>query len=53
MILEIIIWSSALVRIVVCFLPQNNWCTDEGNMILSIIRNAVFAVTCIGVIILT
>lgn len=29
-----------------------NWCTDEGNMKLSVIRNAVFAVTGIGVIIL-
>lgn len=32
--------------------PQNNWCTDEGNMKLSVIRNSVFAVTGIGVIIL-
>ena len=46
------IWISAIIRIVVCFLPQNNWCTDDGNMKLSILRNAVFAVTGIGVIIL-
>lgn len=50
--LEIIIWVSAVVRMAMCFLPQNNWCSDEGNMTLSIIRNAVFAVTGIGVIIL-
>ena len=50
--LEIIIWVSAIIRIVICFLPQNNWCSDKGNMTLSIIRNAVFAVTGIGVIIL-
>lgn len=50
--LEIIIWVSAVVRMAICFLPQNNWCSDEGNMTLSIIRNAVFAVTGIGVIIL-
>lgn len=50
--LEIIIWISAVVRMAICFLPQNNWCSDEGNMTLSIIRNAVFAVTGIGVIIL-
>jgi len=37
---------------VICLLPQNNWTTDEGNMKLSIIRNSVFAVTGIGVIIL-
>ena len=46
------IWISAIIRIVICVLPQNNWCSDEGNMKLSIIRNAVFAVTGIGVIIL-
>ena len=28
---EAIIWISAIIRIVVCILPQNNWCTDEGN----------------------
>lgn len=50
--LELIIWISALIRIVICFLPQNNWCTDEGNMKLSVIRNSVFALTGIGVIIL-
>ena len=51
-IIEAIIWISAIVRIVICIFPQNNWCTDEGNMKLSIIRNAVFAVTGVGVIIL-
>ena len=47
-----VIWISAAARIVICMFPQNNWCTDEGNMKLSVIRNAVFAVTGIGVIIL-
>ena len=51
-VVEAMIWISAIIRIVVCVLPQNNWCTDEGNMKLSVIRNAVFAVTGIGVIIL-
>ena len=50
--LEWIIWISAIVRIVICFLPQNNWCSEEGNLKLSIVRNAVFAVTGIGIIIL-
>lgn len=50
--LEIIIWVSALVRIIVCLLPQNRWCSDNGNQKLSIIRNTVFAVTGIGVILL-
>lgn len=51
-ILEAVIWISAVVRIVICLFPQNNWCTEEGNIKLSIIRNAVFAITGIGVIIL-
>ena len=51
-IIKAIIWISAVVRIVICMFPQNNWCTQEGNIKLSIIRNAVFAVTGIGLIIL-
>ena len=42
----------AMIEAIICLFPQNNWCTQEGNMKLSIIRNAVFAVTGIGVIIL-
>ena len=49
---EAMIWISAIIRIVVCFLPQNNWTSEEGNRKLSLIRNAVFAVTGIGVILL-
>lgn len=50
--LEILIWVSAAIRIAVCMLPQNNWCGKEGNCKLSVIRNAVFAVTGICVIVL-
>lgn len=49
---EAMIWISAIIRILVCLLPQNDWCGEERNLKLSIIRNAVFAVTGIGVIIL-
>lgn len=51
-IIEAIIWISAIVRMVICLFPQNNWCNEEGNRTLSVIRNAVFAVTGIGVILL-
>lgn len=51
-IVEAMIHISAIIRIVECFLPQNDWCGDEGNFKLSMIRNAVFAVTGIGIIIL-
>ena len=47
-----VVWISAIVRIVICLFPQNNWCTEEGNPKLSVIRNAVFAVTGIGIILL-
>ena len=50
--IEILIWGSALIRIIVCLLPQNNWCSDKGNMKLSLIRNSVFLLTGIGVVIL-
>lgn len=48
------VWRQSLMP-PICFLiwlPQNRWCSDEGNRRLSILRNAVFAVTCIGVILL-
>lgn len=48
--LVLLIWCSAIVRIGICLLPQNGWCSKEGNAKLSILRNAVFAVTGIGVI---
>ncbi|MCF2619017.1 hypothetical protein JQM63_04100 [Oscillibacter valericigenes] len=50
--LEAVIWASAIARIVICLLPHNNWCSEEGNPKLSLLRNVVFAVTGIGVIIL-
>ena len=34
---EVLIWLSAILRILICLLPQNNWCTDEGNPTLSIL----------------
>ena len=50
--IEAVVWISAIVRIVICLFPQNNWCSEEENLKLSVIRNAVFAVTGIGIIIL-
>ena len=47
----ILIWSTALARIIICLLPQNNWFKD-GNQKLSILRNIIFAVTGITEVIL-
>ena len=52
LIIDCLIWVSAIIRIVVCLLPQNNWCSDEGNRKLSLIRNFVFIITGTGVMIL-
>lgn len=49
---SIMIWLTAIIRIVICLFPQNNWLTGEGNPKLSLIRNSVFVLTGLGVIIL-
>ena len=51
-VLVILIWASAAVRIFLCLLPQNNWCGEEGNRTLSLARNGIFLVTGICVVIL-
>lgn len=48
----LLIWISAVFRILVCLLPQNNWYNDKGNVKLSLLRNCVFLLTGLGVIIL-
>lgn len=39
----ILIWGTALARIIICLLPQNDWFQD-GNKKLSLCRNVIFAV---------
>lgn len=46
------IWISAIARIIICLLSQNNWLSGNGNFSLSILRNSIFLTTGIGVIIL-
>ena len=48
----ILIWGSALLRIVICLFPQNNWFHAEGNARWSLYRNVPFAVTGICVVVL-
>lgn len=47
-----LIWITALFRIVVCFLPQNDWFSGKENLPMSLLRNIPFAVTGILVIVL-
>ena len=44
-ILPILIWSSAALRIALCLFPQNNWFRREGSPSWGIYRNVPFAVT--------
>jgi hypothetical protein len=51
-ILFVLVWGTALLRIILCLFPQNNWLHREGNPRWSFYRNAPFAVTGICLIIL-
>lgn len=43
-IVPILIWGSALARIIICLLPKNDW-FNNGNKRLSLYRNIIFAIT--------
>lgn len=48
--IECSIWILAIIRIILCMLPQNNWITNDGSVIIGIIRNIPF--TIMGIIII-
>ena len=50
--LPVLIWASAIIRIVLCLFPQNNWFRPEGNLTWAIWRNIPFAVTGLCLVIL-
>ena len=50
--LPALIWVSAVLRIVLCLFPQNNWFNPEGNPAWGIYRNLPFAVTGLCLVIL-
>lgn len=50
--LLILIWVSAIIRIILCLFPQNNWFHAEGNQKWGIYRNVPFAVTGLCLVIL-
>ncbi len=50
--LPVLIWISAVLRIVLCLFPQNNWFNSEGNPAWGIYRNLPFAVTGLCLVIL-
>ena len=50
--LPVLIWVSAVLRIVLCLFPQNNWFNPEGNPAWGIYRNLPFAATGLCLVIL-
>ena len=50
--IEYSIWILAIIRIILCMLPQNNWITNDGSLIMGIIRNIPFTIMGIIIIVL-
>ena len=50
--LPVLIWVSAVLRIVLCLFPQNNWFHSEGNPAWGVYRNLPFAVTGLCLVVL-
>lgn len=46
------IWILAIIRIILCMLPQNNWITNDSLVIIGIIRNIPFTIMGIIIIVL-
>ncbi len=51
-VLLVLTWISAVCRIVLCLLPQNNWFKPEGNPKMAIYRNLPFAITGLCLVVL-
>jgi len=49
---DIFLYMTVLLRVFICFLPQNNWFEKERDMSVSILRNLIFLVTGIMEIVL-
>ena len=50
--IECSIWILAIIRIILCMLPQNNWITNDSSVIIGIIRNIPFTIMGIIIIVL-
>ena len=42
--MEYCIWILAIIRIVLCLLPQNRWLANDGSVTMGIIRNIPFVI---------
>lgn len=50
--IELSIWILAIIRIILCMLPQNNWITNDSSVIIGIIRNIPFTIMGLIIIVL-
>lgn len=50
--LDAVMWTLAIVRIVLCFFPQNEWFISDSSITWAIIRNVPFAIMGVIMIIL-
>ena len=50
--IEYSIWILAIIRIILCMLPQNNWITNDGSLMMGIIRNIPFTIMGLIIIVL-
>ena len=42
--LEGTVWALAIIRVLLCFLPQNRWITNDGSLMIGIVRNVPFVI---------
>ena len=49
---KIVFFLAAILRIVLCFLPQNRWFTNDGGLLIGITRNIPFVVAGILIVII-
>lgn len=50
--IEYSVWALAIIRIILCMLPQNRWTTNDGSVTMGIIRNIPFVIIGLIVIVL-
>ena len=50
--IKLIVWILAIIRIVLCLLPQNKWITNDGPIIIGIVRNIPFVLLGLLIIVL-
>jgi hypothetical protein len=50
--ITLFVWACAILRVILCLLPQNRWLENSSDMIWGIIRNMPFVVLGAGIVLL-